>query len=994
MVRPTPPLPVGSATSTTSSTVYHRHRRRRDLRQHDRRPTRRSNGQGWINISSGLDGSTIKAIYPSPDRGSHEAYAVTLEGVYFTANSLANGGPVWTNVTGNLTQIQHNSYGNAGLAESVLSTFGATNGTNANGSSANLQFGGFTSIVADYRYAIPDLAGAVHPILYVSGYGGVFRTIDNGQTWTVFPNTAFDTAPVDGGYLPSVDVTNLQLNLGAINPATGRPQQVAGDPEVLLATTFGRGEFAIRLAPYVLPGTLSLDPNLPAPNGSDSGTAHGNPGITNVTNPYIDGVSEISNFGNIVTITLIDQTNGDVLGTGTTDAFGRFSVQVTATATTDPSFFVDGIKTIGIQATDSSGTKGNITTFSYLLKHNPPLAPGTPVLESNSDSGRFNNDRLTNVINPIFDVTTIEPGTTQVELLRSTSPNSGFVLVNTAPAGTSPVKITDITLAAVAPPQQLNSLFYYESIQIDQAGNQSAPSGVLKVSVDNIPPPSPTSIKLDPSTNSSGGTSNPIITNSFNPIFDVGGLLPNDQFILYRSINGSTPVAVGASAVNTGSTTITSTVTDIPGIHGADGIYTYQAVQVDIYGNQSNFATSPVTTINDIQSLPPAPTLNIFPADDSGAPANPGVTNVNTPRFFGTVAGNNVAGLKLDLINAANGQVLASTTVTSGGTYQTQVFAPLPDATYTLKARTTNAAGNSNFSAALVLTIKANPPKILPTLSIASADDTGIKSDGVTANRRPHFIGTTDPGDTVTIYAVGPNNMLTFEASTVSSTVNGSFSVQLPNVLIDGDTQLVAQATDIAGNKGALSAGLNLRIVTVAGDYYNTGTAQLSVFNPLNGTYAGYNGGQSQSIGSPGQTIPVQYNFDGDGRVDPIGYLYNTATYSGVQSTLGPINSQYGSGGLSLPVSGNYTTNGTFVVGTYYPNTATFVLNTPNVGGLTSQYGIPYVDIPVPAAYNGGGFTDISVFRPVNYGSPQRRHLLRPGHGHHAELLGRVPAVR
>ena len=323
----------------------------------------------WTNISNGLDKSSIVSIYTNPNRGSHEAYAVTLDGVYYMANSTAPNA-TWVNITGNLTQIQHNSFGDPTLAQAALLAYG------------NGQLGGFRSIVADYRYAVPDPVNpnVTYPVLYVAGYGGVFRSLDNGQTWTAFPNTAFDGSPVNGGYLPSVDVTSLTLNLGAINPATGHATQATGDPEVLLASTLGRGDFAIRLAPDVFPSTIHFDTTLPTPGGSDSG-AFSTDRITNVLTPYIDGNSEISNFGNVVTITLTDASNGDVLGTGTTDAFGNFSIQLVDNGS-DPSFFTSSTslndKVVGIQATDSSGRRATSPTSRTPSTRSSPPHPARP----------------------------------------------------------------------------------------------------------------------------------------------------------------------------------------------------------------------------------------------------------------------------------------------------------------------------------------------------------------------------------------------------------------------------------------------------------------------------------------------------------------------------------------------------------------------------------------------------------------------------------------
>ena len=495
----------------------------------------------WTNLSAGLDGSSVVQIYTDPNRGSHDAYAVTLQGVYYMPDSTA-ANATWINITGNLTQLQHNPNGDPTQAESAVLNY------------ANGQDGGFRAIVADFRYSIPTStpvtaitasgpvvgpstaaavtsaitvagnpsttvldgsgsgnagtvtasvtlvnssqgafpytisivapdgettilasgtiagrpggvgtmttltvpvnapfsvtsstipvnghyslvvgnAGGVsvtvnsfslslnaqavtnNPVLYVSGYGGVFRSLDNGQTWTSFPNTSFDSAPVDGGYLPNVDVTSLTLNLGAINPATGHPSQVTGDPEVLLASTLGRGDFAIRLAPDVFPTTIHFDATLPSPTGSDSGSSNSDR-ITNVLHPYIDGSSEISNYGDTVTITLIDAANGDILGTGTTDQFGDFSVQITNT--TDTSFFTSSTtlndKVVGIQATDSSGAKGNVTYFDYTLISALPGTPSTPVISPTPvvvlgvnnyyDTGRSHTDKHHRHRDPLAD---------------------------------------------------------------------------------------------------------------------------------------------------------------------------------------------------------------------------------------------------------------------------------------------------------------------------------------------------------------------------------------------------------------------------------------------------------------------------------------------------------------------------------------------------------------------------------------------------------------
>ena len=80
-----------------------------------------------------------------------------------------------------------------------------------------------------------------------AAWAAFFRPLDKGVTWTYFPNKAIDGAPVDGGFFPTDQVTQLSLSVGNINPANGTPLQNTGR-NVLLATTYGRGEFVIHLS--------------------------------------------------------------------------------------------------------------------------------------------------------------------------------------------------------------------------------------------------------------------------------------------------------------------------------------------------------------------------------------------------------------------------------------------------------------------------------------------------------------------------------------------------------------------------------------------------------------------------------------------------------------------------------------------------------------------------------------------------------------------------
>ena len=122
-------------------------------------------------------------------------------------------------------------------------------------------------------------------------------------------------------------------------------------------------------------------------------------------------------------ITILDETNPNDpiviggynpnLGSGSgnptdipaneTNAYGDFSVQVSATG-----FVTTGIKTIGIEATDASGTVGNVATIKIDLQATLTsiTAPTAPVITLDPSSDSSNGQGVTNDTTPQIDGTT------------------------------------------------------------------------------------------------------------------------------------------------------------------------------------------------------------------------------------------------------------------------------------------------------------------------------------------------------------------------------------------------------------------------------------------------------------------------------------------------------------------------------------------------------------------------------------------------------------
>ena len=178
----------------------------------------------WINISAGLDGSAVQSIITDPTRGSHAAYAVTATGVFYnpdTIPSASNPTPTWTDITSNIHDLQYSIFGQN------YNPITDPNKTTLN------QAVGLTSIAADWRYEIlndpTDPTQGSFPVLYVGANSGVYQSLDNGKTWTLFPDTSYG-ATVEGGNLPHVAVTDLDLSVGNIDLNTGFPTLAGPEP--------------------------------------------------------------------------------------------------------------------------------------------------------------------------------------------------------------------------------------------------------------------------------------------------------------------------------------------------------------------------------------------------------------------------------------------------------------------------------------------------------------------------------------------------------------------------------------------------------------------------------------------------------------------------------------------------------------------------------------------------------------------------------------------
>lgn len=211
-------------------------------------------GANWIDLDTGpragvLDGSRIQKIVADPGRATRDVFVVTQKGVYYMADTSAaaagTAAGTWQNLTGSLFNITARGFNNPDW-ETPLTSQVTQNSSPLAFSTLNLN-----TMAVDWRFRY--FSTPQFPRIYVGGEAGVFRTMDMGKTWTRFPDTSVDGAPVPGGGLPVVNVTDLRLATGKIDPGTGLPvkdasgRDISGSSDLLVAATFGRGLWAIRV---------------------------------------------------------------------------------------------------------------------------------------------------------------------------------------------------------------------------------------------------------------------------------------------------------------------------------------------------------------------------------------------------------------------------------------------------------------------------------------------------------------------------------------------------------------------------------------------------------------------------------------------------------------------------------------------------------------------------------------------------------------------------
>ncbi|MCJ2013601.1 Ig-like domain-containing protein [Methylobacterium sp. J-076] len=546
-------------------------------------------------------------------------------------------------------------------------------------------------------------------------------TVPVAPTIATFPASTNDTTPTVTG------TAEAGATVTVLNGATviGTAVAVAnGSFSITPTTPLTQGNVVLTVIATDVAGNASPAASV---NVTIDTSAPGVPTITpfgapiNDTTPTVTGTAEAG-----ATVTILNGTS--VLGTTVAGTDGHYSF-------TPSAGLAPGDITLTATATDAAG---NVSLAAGTNLTIDTAAPGAPSLTA---PGLTTNDTTPTLTG------TAEAGATVTVF-------NGATAIGTAVAGTDGT-FTFTPTGALA--QGVNLL---TATATDVAGNTSAASAGVNLTVDTHAPPMPS---LD----------------------TVGGPIKTTMPTLTGTAEAGATVTIfdGTTAIGTTVAGTDGTFSFTPTTALGEGANTLTVTATDAAGNVSAASTGVNLTIDTL--APNVPTLAV----------QNGPINTTTPTLTGTAE----AGTTVTVYD--NGAAIGTAVVGINGTFTLTPTTGLMEGANSLTATATDTAGNvSAASAGVNLTVDTVAPGTpsLTGLPVATNDTTPVIS------------GTAEAGTTVTIFDNGA------VIGTAVAGAGNSFSVTPTTALREGANTLTVTATDAAGNTSAASAGVNLTVDTVA----------------------------------------------------------------------------------------------------------------------------------------------------------------------------------
>ncbi|WP_436277694.1 Ig-like domain-containing protein, partial [Pseudomonas umsongensis] len=442
-------------------------------------------------------------------------------------------------------------------------------------------------------------------------------------------------------------------------------------------------------------------------SASDSGTSTTD-GITKIDTPVITGTTEANS-----TVKLYDTDGTTLLGTGTANGSGIYSITTSALAS--------GTHSITVKATDAAGNTSPAS--SGLTVNIDKSAPTDLALSSSSISSLA-------AIN----------GATLATLSSTDAHSVSYGLATgdtTNDADNAKFSISNGNLIAA---QNLAVGTYHIYLKAsDAAGNDAFQA--LTISVTDSPAVSSIVRETDAAVDQAASSVNYTVTFS--------------QAVTGVDQSDFTLASSGTATGSIGSVTTTDNITYTVNVNGLAGDGT---LRLDLKSSGTGIQngssveiaggfTSGQTYALD-RTAPSAPTLVLSPGSDSGASNTDGITSTTTPVFTGTAEANST----VTLFDTDGTTVLGTVTADGSGAWSI-TSSTLSSGAHTVTVKAVDAVGNvSSASVAKSLTIDTAAPAAPTGLALATSSDTGVPGDGITNLGTPIITGTAEANSTVTLF--------------------------------------------------------------------------------------------------------------------------------------------------------------------------------------------------------------------------------------------------
>ncbi|MHB9050032.1 MAG: Ig-like domain-containing protein, partial [Pirellulales bacterium] len=587
----------------------------------------------------------------------------------YVGESYTNGAARGVTISGTLGYVAVESGGLAILDLSNPAAPVRLGTYDTSGKAYGVAVAGNVAYVADYAAGLQIISinPAAPPALDLQSDTGSSNTDD-----LTGDNTPTFTLPVVPGAYFRVFRDGVQISG---DWETGTTYTAAVQPDGTFAYALAVADAAGNVSPLSPPLSVTIDsaiswiPDLLAVSDTGSSSTDS---TTNLDNSTPDKTLQFA-VGNSIpgaTVTLY----ADGLAIGTAVANGT-----TTTVTTDGSLDLeDGAHSFSATQTFPGREESpHSASLSVTVDTVPPAPPAAPDLQAASDTGISNTDNLTADRTPTF--TMSAPSGCYYRVYRD-----GVQISGDYEGGTS-----------YTTSSQNSGTHAYTGVSVDKAGNVSATSPALSVTIDISIPLAPDLLAVS----DTGLSSTDNLTNLDNSgpdktlQFTVGNTYVWATVTIYAD-----GIAIG-SAVADGATT---TVMTNGSFELADGPHTITARQTLTGRAESTDSAALSLTIGTVAPITP-PATDLQSASDTGISNSDNITADNTPTFDVTVP----AGFYFRIYRSG---VQISGDYESGASFTTPVQA---DGTYSYAAAVVDAAGNmSSLSPALAVTIDTQLPTV------------------------------------------------------------------------------------------------------------------------------------------------------------------------------------------------------------------------------------------------------------------------------------------